>query len=64
MAFMTTEELKLQRLYYLESIRMLLPGAGYVSERFRERANATIKNINQQLNHIEDELDMAGQKVA
>lgn len=64
MAFMTTEELKLQRQFYLESIRMLLPGAGYVNERYRERANATIKNINQQLNHIEDELDMAGQKVA
>lgn len=63
MAFMTTEELKLQRQYYLESIRMLFPGAGYVSERFRERANATIKNINQQLNLIEDELDMAGHRI-
>lgn len=60
MPFMTTEELKLQRQFYLESIRKLLPGAGYVPERLRERANATIKNINQQLNVIEEELDMAG----
>lgn len=58
MPFMTTEELKLQRQFYLESIRRLLPGAGYVPEKFRERANATIKNINQQLNVLEDELDV------
>lgn len=58
MPYMTLEELKLQRQFYLESIRKLLPSTGIVPAVFRERAKATIENINQQLTVLDELLDV------